>query len=105
MVYKGDMYHLQIENLQNFIDFGDEWLVNSDGTKSRFLRDMMRKPEEGNIKHDYGNDTNRNNFAKMLNLLNPLNPGLSLYHSKVNNPNWKKVTVGANNTINLQECN
>ncbi|MCR9181579.1 MAG: hypothetical protein NXH73_01520 [Flavobacteriaceae bacterium] len=106
MVYKGDMYHLQIENLQDFIDFGDEFLLNNAGNGiSRFLLDIMKNPKEGNVRHPLGNDVNRGNFAKMLNMISSLNPGLSLYHSKVNNPNWKKVIVGANNTISLQECN
>lgn len=107
VVYKGDMYHLQIENLQDFIDFGDDWLAEPNGTKSDWLRAVMNNPAEGNVRHPLGNDINRNNFAKMLNLFSNLNinPGISLYHSKVNNPNWKKVTVGPNNTIKLQECN
>jgi len=109
MVYKGDMYHLQIDDLQDFIDFGDNFLLNNTGDGiGDFLFDMMNDPAEGNVRHPLGNDINRNNFAKMLKKLENLgnsNIGLSLYHSKVSNPNWKKVIVGANNTINLQECN
>ncbi|WP_019039349.1 hypothetical protein [Psychroflexus tropicus] len=105
MVYQGDMYHLQIGDLQDFIDFGDEWLANPNGSKSKFLYDLMNEPSQGNIQHEASNDQNRDNFARMLKLISSFSPSLSLYHSSVDNPDWKKVVVDQNNNVSLEDCN
>jgi hypothetical protein len=105
MVYQGDIYHLQIEDLQEFIDFGNNFLENPDGSKSKFLYDLMNKADEGNIQHEASNNQNRDNFAKMLKLISSLSTSLSLYHSSVDNPEWKKVAVDQNNNVSLEDCN
>jgi hypothetical protein len=65
----------------------------------------MNEPSQGNIQHEASNNQNRDNYAKMLKLISSFSPSLSLYHSSVNNPDWKKVVVDQNNNVSLEDCN
>ncbi|MBA3986888.1 MAG: hypothetical protein H0X63_10040 [Flavobacteriales bacterium] len=99
VVYQGNMYHLEITDVAAFIALGDLGFLNEDGRMSDFLKDEF---VENNIKHENSSTSNMNNLAK---LLHNGNVGLDLYQSPVNNPNWRKVKVNANNTVSLENCN
>jgi len=107
MVYQGDMYHLQINDLQTLIDFGDNWLLNPDGSLSDLLIDEMNSPSHANIRHENPPIVNRENMARMLKKFADagLDMGLDLYYSPVENPNWQKVVVNNDNSVSLEDCN
>ena len=105
MVYQGNMYNLQINDIQQLINLGDSMFNGNNGADvSKLLFDEM---QVSNIKHQNNQNTNRDNLARMLKKFKDagFDMGVDLYASSIANPNWQKVTVDNSNTIVLENCN
>jgi len=104
MVYQGKMFQLQITNKNSFIEFGNVLFINQQTGEYELGETLAYeyKQDMSNVTFANSQNLNRDNFAKML---KKHNVALELYESNVSNPQWRKVQVNSNNTIQLVDCN